>query len=89
MNEVRAKEIVEECGRLQEHDPDNYNLPCPRCGHQMTHKRATRNALSRYATVYICARCGRDEAMDAMEGNDPIPFSKWSLPESLEEYDDN
>lgn len=88
MNEDRAKEVVEECGRLQEHDPDNYNLPCPRCGHPMTHKRATRNALSRHAHVYICAQCGMHEAVIAATGDDPIPFCLWSLPESLEESDD-
>lgn len=88
MNEDQAKKIIEECGEIQENDPDDYNLPCPRCGHPMTHKRATRNALSRHAKVYICACCGTHEAIIAMEGGDPIPFSEWSLPESLEVNDD-
>ncbi len=79
MSEEVAKRIIEECGKLQSEEPDNYALPCPRCGRQMTHKRATQNALSRRADVYICSECGREEALLDLAGVPPLPFSEWAI----------
>ena len=51
--------------------------PCPRCGRMtMNTERPMLNALSRYADVYICAKCGTDEAVRDMVGN-PLPFVDW------------
>lgn len=83
MNETDAKKIIEECGVIQERDPDSYNLPCPRCGHPMPHQRVTRNALSRFAAVYVCPDCGVEEALMSALGMPPTPFTEWSLVESL------
>ena len=36
---------------------------CPRCGKKELDPIEVRNALSRYADVYICSVCGTDEGM--------------------------
>lgn len=54
-------------------------FPCPRCGHDRMHSDSVvLNALSRYATVYICEECGMDEAMRDMFG-DPLPLEEWAM----------
>lgn len=49
------------------------HLPCPRCGCDSMYPKPSRNALSRYADVYICSMCGTDEAI-----NGHLPFDNWS-----------
>jgi len=78
--EQQAKKLVESLRPLQENpDPDGYVFPCPRCGHERMKPEAVRNALSRYADVYICSECGMDEAMRDMAGQPPLPFSEWGM----------
>lgn len=78
--EQQAKKLVETLRPLQENpDPDGYIFPCPRCGHERMMPEAVRNALSRYADVYICSECGMDEAMRDMARQPPLPFSEWGM----------
>lgn len=78
--EQQAKKLVESLRPLQENpDPDGYVFPCPRCGHERMKPEAVRNAISRYADVYICSECGMDEAMRDMAGRPPLPFSEWGM----------
>ena len=58
-------------------------LPCPRCGGEMNPILA-HNALSRRETIYICDRCGMNEAIeDACQAVKPeyvkLPISQWYL----------
>lgn len=56
-------------------------LPCPRCGQdKMSHKDPARNALSRFADVYICDDCGTDEALRDFFGCS-IPLENWKMTE--------
>lgn len=83
-DEQWAKELVESLTPLQEAGD---HFPCPRCGHdRMNHKRLQLNALSRHAKVYICAACGRDEALRDMVG-DPLPILEWGMPLGFREDD--
>lgn len=78
--EQQAKKLVESLKPLQENpDPDGYIFPCPRCGHERMKPEAVRNALSRYADVYICNECGMDEAMRDMAGQPPLSFTEWGM----------
>ena len=54
------------------------HMPCPRCGEDTLAGRPRRNALSRQADVYVCSRCGVDEALRAMRG-DLKPLSEWAI----------
>ena len=51
------------------------NMPCPRCGQHRMEKDMAENALSRYADIYICPDCGREEAM--LEASEQMPMEKW------------
>ena len=51
------KELIQIYKTLQE----KRRMPCPRCGHD-TMLDGCRNALSRHEDIYICPRCGTDEA---------------------------
>lgn len=51
---------------------------CPRCGYQTMNKRLHTNALSRYADVYICSRCGMNEALLDYFGT-PFAFTDWAI----------
>ena len=83
MKNAEAKLIIES---LKQAQIDGAEFPCPRCGERkMNPAGATRNALSRYADVYICDSCGIEEALDDYFGNPPMPFNKWALPISFEE----
>ena len=42
-------------------------------------EKPVRNALSRYARVYICGECGTDEALHDMAGMPPLPFEEWGM----------
>ena len=50
--------------------------PCPRCGMKRMNPAKVRNALSRYAHVYICPECGTDEALRDMR-NLALPLNCW------------
>lgn len=50
-------------------------LLCLRCGALMRNNVAE-NALSRFVDVYICSRCGMDEAMRDATGN-ALPLREW------------
>ncbi len=53
------------------------HMPCPRCGRDAMDENPVRNALSRYADVFICNSCGLNEAaLDVM--NNPLPLSQWA-----------
>lgn len=90
----QAKELVESLRPLQEEPADGYIFPCPRCGYSRMDKKPVRNALSRYADVYICNPCGMDEALRHIAGRPPLPLNEWGMvigfdeKESKEESDD-
>lgn len=50
--------------------------PCPRCGLRRMNPAKVKNALSRYAHVYICPECGMDEALRDMR-NLALPLNHW------------
>ncbi len=52
-------------------------MPCPRCGRDAMDENPMRNALSRYADVFICNSCGLNEAALAVMNN-PLPLSQWA-----------
>lgn len=74
----KAKEMLESLGRLQEEGQAG-GLPCPRCGHDRMHPNMVRNALSRYAKVYICEQCGMEEALLDYLGKKATPFKEWGM----------
>lgn len=71
-----AKSLIESLMPMQE---AGCHFPCPRCGHYRMNDKPARNALSRYAKVYICDQCGLDEAMRDFCGQEPIPLHQWSM----------
>lgn len=62
-------------------------FPCPRCERptMKTDRAAVTNALSRYASVYICDECGMDEALRDMAGT-PLPLAEWAMVRSFTEH---
>ena len=79
IDEKDTKEIIEALKPLQE---KCIHLPCPRCGYDRMDEKPIRNALSRQADVYVCDRCGMDEALKAVKGLS-IPLTQWSYIISL------
>lgn len=69
-----AKEKVDAFAQLQ---TDGVHF-CPRCGRLSVKDRLHTNALSRYATVYICDACGMDEAIRDWRG-EPLPLKEWVI----------
>ena len=57
-------------------------LPCPRCGANSMRESLHTNALSRHADIYVCSRCGTDEALLDMNRT-PKPFSEWFVCKQL------
>ena len=51
---------------------------CPRCGLKRMNPAKVRNALSRYAHVYICPECGQDEALRDLY-DEALPLTRWSI----------
>ncbi len=49
---------------------------CPRCGDMMFGPTA-RHALSRYAQIYVCDRCGMEEALEQAEIIKMKPLTEW------------
>ncbi len=83
-----AKELIESLGEMQ-HNGIGDGFPCPRCGHYRMDNVLVRNALSRYASVYICSPCGMDEALRDMAGREPLPFLEWGMPLGFLEEDED
>ena len=71
-----ARFLIESLMPMQE---QKMHFPCPRCGRDNMDENPVRNALSRYANVYICDECGTDEAMRDFAGLDPLPLNEWSM----------
>lgn len=74
----QIKAFIEKFGEIQQ---DGF-FACPRCGRMAMNEKPVRNALSRYAKVYICDECGTDEALRDF-ARCPLPLSEWSLAQSL------
>lgn len=70
----QAKEIIERFAKKQR----GGRFACPRCGRRVMDEDVTRNALSRYANVYVCDACGSQEAFGAMVKR-CTPVSQWSI----------
>lgn len=66
--------ILDAIYRLQK---DGCNFPCPRCGGAMRIP-VSYNSLSRHNSVYVCERCGAEEAMQDWGGK-VKPASEWWL----------
>jgi len=49
---------------------------CPRCGGGMEYEDVM-NSLSRYYDVYICSKCGTNEAMRDYYKMGPVPPYQW------------
>lgn len=49
---------------------------CPRCGEMMWGSKA-RHALSRYAAITVCDRCGMEEALEKAGMVEMKPLMKW------------
>lgn len=49
---------------------------CPRCGEKDMYEPYTRNALSRFAEIYVCSDCGQEEAILDFSGQ-KNKFSDW------------
>lgn len=75
MDNNEAKQVIEE---LYKHQIAEVQFPCPRCGDDCMDEKPVRNALSRHAKVFICNKCGMDEAMRDMTGN-VLPLKDWSF----------
>ena len=84
IQEEAMKILVESLKPLQENpDPNPKPFRCPRCGHKRMKPEAIMNSLSRYADVYICNKCGMDEAVRDMAEQPPLPFASWSMTQAL------
>lgn len=84
MNE-KIKAALQTLKKLQE---QGFTFPCPRCGRYTMNKRATLNALSRHADVYICEGCGQDEALRDMAGK-VLPLKNWSFASIIKEENED
>lgn len=61
------------------------HFACPRCGAiAMNPESATRNALSRRVTVYICDSCGTEEALEDMGAMSKLPLREWAIAQTPE-----
>ena len=70
--EDEAKETLDWYGR---HQPEE-NTRCPRCGEMMWGPKE-RHALSRYATITVCDRCGSEEGLECAGMVEKMPLVKW------------
>ena len=69
-----AKRAVDDFAAAQE---DGVHF-CPRCGRWTVKEKLHTNALSRHVHVYVCDRCGTDEAIRELCGND-LPLREWAV----------
>ena len=60
-----------------------YNWPCPRCGQWTMNRDPVRNALSRRARIYICDKCGTEEALEDFAGMQ-TPLSSWDIAKKVD-----
>lgn len=75
MDENRAKTRLES---LKAKQKAGVPMVCPRCGEeQMDMKTLCHNAFSRHAQVYICKKCGVDEAIRDFY-HTAIPLTQWA-----------
>ncbi len=66
--------IIERRTEMIERIIENYSkaqssgawLPCPRCGKLTMKERLRTNAMSRLRDIYICDKCGNEEAVERM-----------------------
>lgn len=72
---AEPKEII---GRFAEIQRGKGSRLCPRCGNFAMDDKPIRNALSRHADVYVCDRCGMDEAMRDF-AKVPVDLSSWAI----------
>lgn len=72
--EFTARLIIADFARTQ---ADGEHL-CPRCGQMAVKDRLVTNALSRHADIYICDRCGTDEAIRDFIGA-VLPPEEWAI----------
>lgn len=81
MTNEMAKALLESLKPIQKDPgPEGYPFPCARCGrNKMDAENSARNAMSRYADVYICGECSREEAIRAAAGLTPLPFKQWAM----------
>ena len=70
--EDEAKVTLEWYGK---HQPEE-DARCPRCGHIMWGPKS-RQALSRYANIMVCSRCGQEEALECAGLFQKTPLMKW------------
>ena len=54
------------------------NAICPRCG-QLMEGKTTRHALSRYAEIYVCDRCGGIEALEKAGLVKRLELKDWAV----------
>lgn len=57
-------------------DTPGFKTRCPRCGENTMLEGQTRNALSRHEDIYVCPRCGNEEAVLDMMGK-MKPLTEW------------
>ena len=74
-NPEKAKAFLEFMETREDRDAADI---CPRCGKPRMDAIKVRNALSRYARVYICNDCGADEALRDLYG-EALPLNRWSM----------
>ena len=58
-----------------QHQPEK-DFRCPRCGEMMWGPKA-RHALSRYAAITVCDRCGMEEALEKAGQVEAKSLMKW------------
>ena len=56
----------------------DYQFPCPRCGRWAMDTDPVRNALSRRVGVYICDKCGVEEALEDFAGKQ-MHLADWDI----------
>lgn len=71
------KTILERLQRFAMSQSCREHTLCPRCGKDAMKPALHSNALSRYADILICDRCGMDEAKMAYMGA-PMPLAHWA-----------
>ena len=70
--EEEAKATLDWYGK---HQPES-DARCPRCGDMMFGPKA-RHALSRWADITVCDRCGTEEALEKAGLSETKPMMEW------------
>ena len=81
--ECGVKETVDEnqdIKRIAKLQADGKYTLCPRCGMDTMKSKLHMNAWSRRADIYICDRCGTEEALEDWEGL-KVPVTAWACME--------